>query len=34
MYSGMASGSAIYTVYLSIKNPHVTTFAMMQRRAR
>jgi hypothetical protein len=27
-------GNTIYPVYLSIKNPHVTTFAMMQRRAR
>lgn len=34
MYSGNGSGSAIYPVYLSIKNPQVTTFQLMTRRAR
>jgi hypothetical protein len=34
MYSGTAEGSAIYPVYLSIKNPQVTTFQLLQRRAR
>lgn len=34
MYSGQGQGSAIYPVYLSIKNPQVTTFQLMQRRAR
>lgn len=34
MYSGTYPGSAIYPVYLSIQNPQVTTFQLMQRRAR
>jgi hypothetical protein len=34
MYSGKGAGSAIYPAYLSIKNPHQTTFRMMMRRAR
>jgi len=34
MYSGAFAGSAIYPVYLSIKNPHETTFGLMNRRAR
>lgn len=34
MYAGNAQGSAIYPVHLSIKNPQVTTFALMTRRAR
>lgn len=34
MYSGNGQGSAIYPVYLSIKNPQVTTFQLMTRRAR
>ncbi|MNQ42080.1 hypothetical protein D3C85_557760 [compost metagenome] len=34
MYSGNHEGSAVYPVYLSIKNPQVTTFQLMQRRAR
>jgi len=34
MYSGAYEGSAIYPVYLSIKNPQVTTFSLMLRRAR
>ncbi len=34
MYSGSGAGSVIYPVYLSIKNPHETTFRMMERRAR
>lgn len=34
MYTGGGSGAAIYPVYLSIKNPQVTTFQLMQRRAR
>jgi N12 class adenine-specific DNA methylase len=34
MYSGSGQGSAIYPVYLSIKNPQVTTFQLMTRRAR
>ena len=34
MYSGNYPGSAIYPVYLSIKNPQVTTFQLLQRRAR
>jgi hypothetical protein len=36
MYAGggRAPGAAIYPAYLSIKNPHVTTFQLLQRRAR
>lgn len=34
MYSGNHPGSAIYPVYLSIQNPQVTTFQLLQRRAR
>ena len=34
MYTGGGPGAAIYPVYLSIKNPHITTFYMMARRAR
>jgi Large polyvalent protein associated domain 38/ADP-Ribosyltransferase in polyvalent proteins len=34
MYSGATEGSVIYPVYLSIKNPQVTTFQLLQRRAR
>lgn len=34
MYAGTGQGSAIYPVYLSIKNPQVTTFHLMARRAR
>jgi hypothetical protein len=34
MYSGNHEGSAIYPVYLAIKNPQVTTFQLLQRRAR
>ena len=34
MYSGSGAGSVIYPAYLSIKNPHETTFEMMERRAR
>jgi hypothetical protein len=34
MYSGSDSGSVIYPVYLSIKNPQVTTFQLMTSRAR
>ena len=34
MYSGAGEGSAIYPVYLSIKNPQVTTFQLMTSRAR
>jgi DNA-binding transcriptional MerR regulator len=34
MYSGTGEGSAIYPVYLSIKNPYTTTFETMLRRAR
>lgn len=34
MYSGASDGSAIYPAYLSIKNPQVTTFHLLQRRAR
>jgi hypothetical protein len=34
MYAGKAPGSVLYPVYLSIKDPHTTTFEMMLRRAR
>jgi hypothetical protein len=34
MYSGKDQGAAIYPVYLSIKNPQVTTFQLMTSRAR
>jgi len=34
MYSGRGQGSVIYPAYLSIQNPQVTTFQLMQRRAR
>lgn len=34
MYAGNHDGSAVYPVYLSIKNPQVTTFQLMTRRAR
>lgn len=34
MYAGKGPGSTVYPVYLSIQNPHTTTFEMMQRRAR
>jgi ribosomal protein S18 acetylase RimI-like enzyme len=34
MYSGNIPGSVIYPVYLSIKNPQVTTFQLMTSRAR
>jgi len=34
MYSGKDQGSAIYPVYLSIKNPQITTFQLMTSRAR
>jgi hypothetical protein len=34
MYSGAHEGSAIYPAHVSIKNPHETTFELMQRRAR
>ena len=34
MYAGGGDGSMIYPVYLSIKNPHNTTFQLMLRRAR
>ncbi len=34
MYSGKDQGAAIYPVYLSIKNPQITTFQLMTSRAR
>lgn len=34
MYSGLAQGAVIYPVFLSIQNPHETTFELMERRAR
>jgi len=34
MYAGRGQGSVIYPVYLSIQNPHETTFRLLQRRAR
>lgn len=34
MYSGLYEGSVIYPVYLRVLSPHVTTFQLMQRRAR
>jgi hypothetical protein len=34
MYSGSDPGSVVYPVYLSIKNPQVTTFQLMTSRAR
>jgi hypothetical protein len=34
MYAGSGDGSVIYPVYLSIKNPQVTTFQLMTSRAR
>lgn len=34
MYSGSAPGAVIYPVFLSIQNPHETTFHLMERRAR
>jgi hypothetical protein len=34
MYAGGGAGSTIYPVYLSIKNPHETTFLLLERRAR
>jgi hypothetical protein len=34
MYAGNCAGSTIYPVYLSIQNPHETTFLLLERRAR
>ncbi len=34
MYAGGTDGSMIYPVYLSIKNPHNTTFQLLSRRGR